>query len=443
MMCKIRINNSVDKVFKYRELIKFMMLAALILLGVYNFIFSVVAFGFAIYLCLTMHLEDSLCMLYFILPMATIFKLAPGQTSLFTLVELFWVIVAFYKKNMKATKQDMIVITYTVFLIVCQCLNGGFNINATIKLIFGLLIVSSLEKIKYKECYSKLFLSYIIGIIVSSLIGCIKFPMFNISLYIGAKTERLVGAEPGDLIERFSGLYGDPNYYSVNLIIAMVLVLILYKNNILKMFSTIILLFVFTGFAAMTGSKSALFMLIIPVTLYIYICIKKKQYVVFSVSLFIIGVAIGMVLTGKIPAFSVAVHRLASGKGDFNLLTTGRGDKWIEFITYMLNRPWMLVFGGSLLNIILNGGAPHNTYIDMLFQLGIVGTIWLILILFTEYRRVRNGRFHMTIINYSVIGVVAVMYFFLSELQYIDFSFHIALGIIVLTLNFDKESPNK
>lgn len=410
-------------------------IGALVCMGTNNALFTIAAFLVCSFVCIQFPLDFSFCMLLFILPMATIFKLAPGQTSLFTFVQLIWVICAFWKSDMQATKTDISVVLFSFYLIACQIFNGGLTISATIKLTFGLFMILTIKNRKLYSSYVSMFLCYIAGVLTSSLIMYVNLSLFRITEYVSSKTERLVGAEVGDDITRFAGLYGDPNYYSVNIIVAMILILCLYRKRKINSIQSIILIVPFVFFAAKTGSKSALLMLIIPALLFVYISLKNRHYIIAGISIILVTFAVWMLLNGKIAAFSVAIQRLTANHASINDLTTGRGSKWAEFLNYIWDRPQILLFGKSLLNVVLNGGAPHNTYIDMLFQLGIIGTVWIVGILRTVWIDKDKKK---SLLNYSLAGAVATFYFFLSELQYADFSFHLALCLIVFCLDFNS-----
>lgn len=436
-MTKELLNNTTNKEQKENQLLIFTcaIIGMLIFLGTNSALFTVTAFLLCSFVCVQFPLDFSFSVMLFILPMATIFKLAPGQASLFTFAQLIWVVCAFWKSDMQATKTDAGIILFSFYLIICQIFNGGLSISATLKLTFGLFMVVAIKKRKLYGSYTSMFLCYISGVFVSSLLMYIDLPLFKITTYVSSKTERLVGAEVGDNITRFAGLYGDPNYYSVNVIIAMILILCLYRKKKLTSIQSVIMTAPFVFFAAKTGSKSALFMLVIPAILFICISLKNRHYIIACASMIVVVFAVWMILNGKIAAFSVAIQRLTANHASLNELTTGRGSKWTEFLKYIWERPVVLVFGKSLLNVVLNGGAPHNTYIDMLFQLGVFGTIWIVGILGTAWIDKHKNK---TMLNYSLAGAVAILYFFLSELQYADFAFHLALCLIVANLDFNS-----
>ena len=430
-------NNSINREQKESQLLTVtcIIIGILIFLGTNSALFTVTAFLVCFLVCVQFSLDFSFSILLFILPMATIFKLAPGQTSLFTFIQLIWVICAFWKSGLQATKADISILLFSLYLIVCQILNGGLSISATIKLTFGLFMALAIKNGKLYRKYVPMFLCYVSGVLTSSLLMYINSPLFRITAYVSSKTERLAGAEAGDNITRFAGLYGDPNYYSVNIIVAMILILCLYRKKKLTSIQSVLLTVPFVFFAAKTGSKSALFMLVIPAVLFVCISLKNRHYIIAFTSVLLIVVAMWMILNGKIAAFSVATQRLTANHASLNDLTTGRVSKWAEFLEYIWDRPIVLLFGKSLLNVVLNSGAPHNTYIDMLFQLGALGTIWMIGILSTAWIDKYKNK---TLLNYSLAGAVAILYFFLSELQYADFTFHLALCLIVANLDFNS-----
>ena len=99
-------------------------IGTLIFLGTNRALFTVTAFLVCSCVCVQFSLDFSFSVLLFILPMATIFKLAPGQTSLFTFIQLIWVICAFWKSGMQASKADISVFLCSLYLIIFQIFNG-------------------------------------------------------------------------------------------------------------------------------------------------------------------------------------------------------------------------------------------------------------------------------------------------------------------------------
>lgn len=154
---------------------------------------------------------------------------------------------------------------FFLYLFIVELANGALAISANVKLVSGCLILLIFMQLGYEKMYKPLFLSYVLGYIVSSFFRFLDGNPFPISAFVKIKETR-VGV---DYVNRFSGLYGDPNYYSVNIIIALILVVILLRTKKIKLSSAIALSLPLILFAALTNSKSAFLMLIVPIGLFI------------------------------------------------------------------------------------------------------------------------------------------------------------------------------
>ena len=175
---------------------------------------------------------------------------------------------------------------------------------------------------------------------------------------------------------RFSGLYSDPNYYTVNIIIALCLLINLYNRKEVSLKFTSFLSILLVVFSALTGSKSALLMLAIPMLLFLYTCKKTKHYGVLFISICAFVICLFLIFTNQITIFSSTIDRI-KGTTSMATLTTGRTSIWGDYLNYFNSHLGMLIIGNGINNVSLNGLMAHNTYIDMLFQMGIIGACLL------------------------------------------------------------------
>lgn len=398
----------------------------LILLGTKNAVFTLFAFALGTVGILVFDTGKVICILFFILPFSTIFKIG-GGTSFFTYWELLFSFVYFAQKGFKATRSEIGMILFILFLVVNQCLHGRLDITMTVKFFSYFILLAATANCSFEEDNKTLFLCYIIGYIISSFVMLLDGILFCVAPYVNVKLERV----NGEYITRFAGLYGDPNYYVVNIIIAMVLVIILLGKHKIGFLHAAALAGPLIVFTAITGSKSGFLMLAPVATLFVYQCFARRRYLFGGLSIVSTVVAGGMAFSGKIPLFASVLDRLCYGAGGF---TSGRAEnKWSRYLAYFGEDPLRLIFGRSIAFFDLDGAVAHNTYIDLLYELGIVGTVWLLAIIWkTCCPAVKNRR---DLLNYSVILVIAVMYFFLSELQYFDLPFQISLALLVLNMD--------
>jgi O-antigen ligase len=140
-----------------------------------------------------------------------------------------------------------------------------------------------------------------------------------------------------------------------------------------------------------------------------------------------------MVFSGKIELFNNTVERLGKAE-DASSLTTGRSDLWKDYLEYILQNPLVVLCGKGVGAAILHGHAAHNTYIEMVYFLGLCGIAFLLATL-VGLAKMLPRPFKRNMLNYGIIVTLLVMYFFLGQIFYFDFAFQIMLAIIVFKLN--------
>ena len=417
---------------KMRMLLLRCFIAVIILLGTYNRFFSLCGFLLVSYLIIREN-ENCVSILMFVMPMAAILKLSPGSTSLFTYIELLYVVTSIFKRNFRISHFDVGIICFIFYEVIMQTImTGSINITTTLKMAAHLLIFSSVVS-NVDSNKENAFLSYVYGVVASSLMALFDGAIFRISEYVITKEIRIDGA----MIGRFAGLYGDPNYYAVNVIIALCLIIILVSHGKMNKAFAVGLSILLAVFSGMTGSKSALLMLVFPLLLFVLIQLHNGKYVSAMISIVIGIILVFLTISGSFEVFNNIIYRL-SNTTDVQSLTTGRSEYWKDYFSYFKADMVRLLFGNSINNITLHGHAAHNTYIDILYQLGIVGGIWFLKIVISIGKNAKEY-FIRSAENYSVLFVILMMYFFLSELQYYDMFYHFILCYMVMNYT-DSES---
>lgn len=417
------------------------LLALLILFGTYNSIFSIAAFLICGMMLVFVDKESNLYQMFFVLPMANIFKVSPGSQSFFTIILLAYVVLHLVLPR----KATLLVVLFAVYVIISELWVDSFNLFRTIKLICNLLFLSSILNSQVKLKIKEIFLSYIIGNVVASTISMMDSSFFRVESYIGRKE---IAGNIAEDVERFAGLYEDPNYYSIGLIISLCLIVIMYYKREMKPIFGVLISAVLVFFLLQTYSKSAMFMLMLPVAMLLYSMIKKKKYVLSLVLSASAVIVVILAFSGRIPAFELVIDRImasetTTGETDINALTTGRFNIWLMYIEFFVNHIRSAIFGVGINTGLIEGRAAHNTYIDILYHLGILGGTLLISLLAVISRQSRHVRIRRNFMNYSVMICILLMYFFLSELFYFDPPFQIFIAFSVLNLPSNRDSRNK
>lgn len=403
-----------------------------------GFAFALLNFVFCVYIVLKY--DDKVLVPFFVYAtfFASLFKvLNITEMSLLTVIMLLYILKkVVYTKKYRA-RFFVPFIGLLGLQLVIQGANGQIDINRNIKffetylyIYFAVLAVSLNENHSDNDNSSQwksVFVSFVSGVIISSFIRFLDGEIFNISKFVTEKSSTLgIGSI---VYVRFSGLYGDPNYYAVNLILGMSITCFMYAKKNIKPWIVYVLLFLFTVLSILTRSKSAFLMLCLPILMMLYI--NHKQHNTFLQILLIIslGSVIILVASGRILWFSSITNRFVADT-DLNALTTGRTGIWTYYINYLRNNPIKLLFGNGLSASILGTRGTHNTYLDILYYLGIIPGLFYVYMVFSLFRL--NGiSIKRNFINYCGIITISIMYFFLGCLFDIDMSTNIIIMIIM------------
>lgn len=406
--------------------------AILILFGTYHNIFSIIAFLGVCLLLFFCERETILLQLFFIMPMANIFKMSPSSQSFFTIILLLYVVMCFVLPR----KATLLIVLFSIYIILGQLVSGSFMLFRTVKLICNILFLSSILNQNVTINHKSVFFSYIIGNITASCFGLMDSNFFKIKDYVGE--QGVEGIEFIDLT-RFTGLHTDPNYYTVGMIISLCLLVVLYHRKEVKTSFSLLISVPIVYFLILTYSKSAILMLAVPLFFVFYSLYKQKKFisilVVFGLAVFVLLMA----LSGKIEILNVVISRFNAssdsvGDTDLNSLTTGRFGIWVSYVKYMFNHYLAFFVGEGISAPYLEGHATHNLYIEMWYHLGIIGSSMLLWVLWTILKQCKLVVFNRKLINYSVLISSLLLYCFLSELFYYDPPFHIMLAFVVLNL---------
>lgn len=405
---------------RYSALVFFAICGAIIG-GTYIRLFSYAALLFSLIAVVVLSEEDSICLLMFLMPFASIFKASPTSQSFFTYLLLFYVLWCLFKKR-RINASFLRHFVFLLVFLVSQMLIS-VNILRTVKFVANILFIYYVVNGNTHKDNKRIYLYYILGIIMSSAVAAFGL-IPDLSKYVEIKAL----SQYYDNLVRFTGLYGDPNYYSINVIISLCLTVILYHKKQLGTVLTLLFAAALVTFAIMTYSKSAFLMLLLPLLLLLYSQVRKRKYFVFALLFLAAIILLSRVLARRIDAFDVVLSRLFGDNG--GSLTTGRDTIWENYIGYFSKSWWTVIVGGGFNAALVNEHAAHNTYIDLIYYLGLVGTILLGGVFYAIIKPAPNPE-KTNFLNYSIWLCLMAMYFFLSELFYFDLAFHIIIAILI------------
>lgn len=379
--------------------------------------------------------QDITVLLIALLNVSMIFKLSPGSTSLYTYLELLAIVKMLIMDHRLSSRFFVGWGLYTVYLFI----GSNFQIINFVKAsIVPLLLYLMIRKMDYKQLKVNSFY-YIFGVIAGSIISLARSIIPNMQLYVSHKEVYLGVTNSGFISStRFSGLWGDPNYYSIHLILSITICAVFMLRKELKpsYFYTVYGLMILFG--AMTGSKSFFLMLIFITVLFVIGLFKIGNYKLGIFFVLLILVFGTLVLSGAIEIFDTVLTRLQYVREGQKDLTTGRASTWLEYLRIYMNNPVKLIFGRGIGNGYSYNVAPHNTYIDFIDYVGLLGSTIFIYTLGNcspiPKTKIVNG------VTYFPLLVLAILYFFLSMFYGNDFVFELlfAFGFSKISIQTSK-----
>lgn len=236
-------------------------------------------------------------------------------------------------------------------------------------------------------------------------------------------------------MERFRATFEDPNYmgffYTVP-IFAMV------SLRLFKPVIRWILVVVFYGAIMASVSMTAVVVNIVLWLIYLFL-IKKISWKTILISLIVIFVVQFLYGYGienpNVPILGTVCERIDEKlgnliQGDMSAITTGRTDMTEEHLQYFWSLPIInLLFGGVPVNTSyiapMFRSVAHNEYIDMLLNVGMVGTFillgYLITKVFKNYKKYRQTgeAYHLCLLMLNGIWI----FYGLSLTMFIDEKF--------------------
>lgn len=302
--------------------------------------------------------------------------------SVFRIFTFVFIIYLLIKKEKKIfiNRGDFIVLI--VYFLYCLLTLANYNLRNGLFALFDVicLIILSRNYLNNENKLKEFFTQYVLVAVIAFITGIITHNVMDTTQHIG-----------GDYIDmvRYMATFNDPNYMGFFYTIAIFSMICLKTFKKTVRFVLIITLYVMLF---STISVTAIIGNIILWIIYI-ILVKKINFK------FIIGLFIGIILivfiynyslqnevpllTNLFLRISLKIEELLAGNMDG--FTTERSSlSSLHYNYFLAQNAFKMLFGGNLANSIvidlpsLGNSAAHNEYIDLLLNVGIIGTIVLI-----------------------------------------------------------------
>lgn len=307
----------------------------------------------------------------FFLPFAPLLKLRPGTISFFTIALLLvYGIYAVTGSRQIKVLHLVPALLIIVLTLVVKTAYGYEMENSYVLFVITLLLVPFLSReLDGEYDFYWLTVCFALGIILAAVTARFLTVIPSINRYIGMQTS--LG------IVRRSGYNGDPNFYSSHITTALggILLLMLSNNQRKRLFVLIPLLCMLLYCGLMSVSKSFLLISTCLLLLWLAELLLQKGKVSVKVTLILTLLVVGLFLLSSTMFTDMLDVMFSRFESNSNLsdLTTGRTDVWRFYTNAFFEDIRLLLFGQGCSGVILGEKATHNTLLQGVFQLGLVG----------------------------------------------------------------------
>ncbi|MBQ9779578.1 MAG: hypothetical protein IJW00_01405 [Clostridia bacterium] len=386
----------------------------------------------------------TLPVLMFFLPFSTLLKIRPGMISFYT-VALLIAYLIYAVKGIKNISIKHLVpgLALLAMALVVKTLYGESIDNSFILFFFTLLLIPFFKReLGEKYDFYDLTMGFALGIVLAAITARFLIGFPAIRQYI--RTHEYSG------LVRYSGYYGDPNFYSAHITAALGGVLILMINTI-KKFRIVLLmilavLLVYCG--ALSVSKSFWLIAAAVVLFWLIAFMLQKGKITAKITI-LLTVCVGIVFllssTVFYDQFAMFMARLSQ---DQNLsdFTTHRTELWDQYITALINDPKLLFFGRGLSSVLVNDRGSHNTLIQGVYQFGLLGsgilTAWFVFYIRTLLKDTVVRQKDLTQIAVLLIGALGP-WVGLDVLRFDEFfliPMYVCVGVMFLSQQDEEQS---
>lgn len=390
-------------------------------------------FGFLIFLMfvISSNVRDGMAQIMILVPNIAVMSISSGSGLLgLAFIIMIFKIISDRQNRISIWPMCLISLTYLLSLSFLRIFDGNYYD-------FALSVQVALVVVTWTSLLKKMSAKNAVEYIDFFRFGCLLMAM-----------GMLIGYPFGEeQIGRFRAIGDDCNYTGAVMSVLLGVSLLTYcyklplKHNLFYM-----------GLASLmglaTGSRG--FMLSIAIILTILLFTRsfgKKSAKIVIVILFLMAVAYALYLAGVGPVVTLYDNTIGRTMeleenhkdGDFMDVTSGRTVLWAYYMAQALKDTSILYFGRGFNGYFLetNGGfglAAHNMYVSSIVGIGVIGTVFVLLMYFSILKFgfiKRYGRINWAFS--SIIISLLVNYFFLDgmlELRLI--TYHAMVGIMMV-----------
>lgn len=368
--------------------------------------------------------DNLLPILFMYLPWSPVLKISPTSVSFYSVAIAIMLGIHIIKKKkidvrILVSVMGLALVTFFAKLVNEYEVTLSYVMFLVMLVAFPVIVNAAYEKTSFEICV--IFFSF--GIVSATLVSYAFSNNPNMMEYIRVIKQEYNG------VSRLCGFYGDPNFYSAQIVttVGCMLAIITQKKKVL-LNSLIVIALIVCGLTSLSKSFLLCVFLVFAIWLLIMMLKQSSRYlkILFLGILLTVSVFASGVFTETINQYLVRFSSVRS----LSALTTGRTDLWVEYFEFLITNPIDMLIGQGYTNVFntVHKGS-HSTIVQSLYQLGLVGTVMLFFWMKSFYTKRKKGN-----CLYFVLLLAACfsMWIGLDMMFFDDFFLNISLFFIAL-----------
>lgn len=371
-----------------------------------------IAFMIFIFSIILSEKQDFIPLMLFYLPWAPIFKFNPESFTFFTIVVPVFLFSLLFNKKIKIRLLPSVILPIIITLLTVSVkIVNGYSISTRYCFFILMLILIPIymdnyrEKINFERC--ALFL--VAGLLSSAFVAEFITPIVpGLMRYV---TEVEVWNQD---FFRKSGFVTDPNYYSSQILVGIASIIFVINKNKNKIVVSLgmlgIALLIYFGIISVSKMFILCLSFILISWLSSMVIYKSDKNKVLKIAVIVIFVSI-VVLSGF---FEIQLDnylgRLSSGTSTSDI-TSQRSSIWFQYIIEIQSNIELLFFGNGMSSTLVNEVGSHNSLIEFIFKMGILGSSILVFWWRTTFKKKQKIYHKKSNTNYIYILIMGVAIF--------------------------------
>ena len=358
------------------------LMASIYLMSLGNY--SLMAVSFVLILAISVFMpSDKLPIIISLLfPLTEIVRLGEGSRTVLPFVIIIYILKAFSLKSTKTSKFIFFMIPFALFVMM-NAISGFSNMNefvnplVTCTFIFFSYVFASKKKDDWINAW--------IGVtfIASSLLTAVSALIFkDLSIEI---------SEMSIYNTRMAG-FSSPWNFGLCMVLAWFFVALLFRQKRIGYIFMLLGSIVFAYFAIQSGTRSLLIGMSI-IFLYILLCVGKR--LIKNKAVYITALAI-LIPIGVALYYLLIFIPLVESRGQF--YDSSRLELWTYYFNVFVSDSNIMLFGlgcNNLSSYATQNGVltAHNIFIEMIVEMGAIGTLFFIYIILTIFAKAQKNPF--------------------------------------------------